>query len=56
MYGITLGYFLFDKYTKTGSFYLYSQNDKGKTFPFNVIVHSYKMNLLHSEKGRSYAH
>ena len=52
MYGITLGYFLFDKYTKTGSFYLYSQNDKGKTFPFNVIVHSYKNEFFAFVKGK----
>lgn len=52
MYGITLGYFLFDKYTKTGSFYLYSQNDKGKTFPFNVIVHSYKNEFVAFGKGK----
>lgn len=52
MYGITLGYFLFDKYTKTGSFYLYSSSDKGKTFPFNVIVHSYKNEFVAFGKGK----
>ena len=50
-YGITLGYFLFDKSSREGNYYLYSSDEKEKMLPFNVIYHAYKNDFVSYMKG-----
>lgn len=40
--GAALGYFLFDKFSKTGDFHLYSWSVKDSVLPFYMIIHAYK--------------
>lgn len=41
-YEAMMGYFLFDKVSKTGNYYIYTWNDNVETLPFVTPIYSYK--------------
>lgn len=45
-YGVALGYFLFDKTSRTGNFHLYASSEKDTVFPFRYIIHAYNKEIV----------